>query len=315
MVNTEGTSWVDLWSNSPFLERQCPASLVVEGLLEKCRPPLSIGTTVCANYLDEAKLYYSLDTPPASALGGKLVPFKEILESIMAPKCVANVMDLVCNSWFRTCQEVKGDWVPSLMCRSDCEQHMEVWNACVANIGADAVLKKNFEAKMHFLTNLMGEIFNSKLFSFDFAAGDKGGWAPFTLFRCDVSGGVLGEISHEDRVSAFLLGRHPFKENVFSKKLSPFFPVGMSPEALYPDTASSYTDPDSGRLYDEVPCHHLPEYAIDELVCPDGFLPPIDPSNPRRCLLPCPVPAFTESQYTTMWAAYSAVGTRGVWLE
>ena len=134
------------------------------------------------------------------------------------------------------------------------------------------------------------------------------------MFRCEY-GEVLGEISHEDRVSAFLLGRHPFKENVFSKKLSPFFPVGMSPEALYPDTASSCTDLDSGRLYDEVPCHHLPEYAIDELVCPDGFLPPVDPSNPRRCLLPCPVPAFTESQYTTMWAAYSAVGTLGLLLN
>ena len=74
------------------------------------------------------------------------------------------VMDLVCNSIFKECQEVGDRWVPSLICRrfevriyrrnlfrshpfgdilcSDCEQHLQVWKDCIAPIESDEDFQK-----------------------------------------------------------------------------------------------------------------------------------------------------------------------------
>jgi hypothetical protein len=330
MVNVAGASWMTEAQDNRLeqtvghlpLEKtrfssknhSCPDSLVDGGFLQKCRP-LHSRNTICANYLNETTMYYSLDTPP-SDLENLFEPAFEILESVMVPDCVANVMNLMCNSWFKPCQEIEGDWVPSLLCRSDCERHLQVWNECVANIGAVASLKNTFAHKMDQLTDEMGyQLDSSGKFAFDFPSNDGRKRPPFTLSQCDVTGGTLDDIPDENRISAFLLGRHPYKEHAFGKKYSPYFPEGMSLEAMYPEVASSYEDPDRGRLYSNVPCHHLEDYRVDETECPDGFLPPVDPRNPRRCISPCPVPAFSEAQYTTMWMASSVAGLFGLLLN
>jgi hypothetical protein len=317
--------WIDVWTSGSQENviplQMCPASLTSGGIVEKCRPLRSAGA--CESYLGEGGMYYILDTPWAklsTTTGANYIThLHDILDTVMSPNCVSNVMDLACNSLFKTCSQVEGDWVPSLLCQSDCEKHFEVWGNCVENIEADPFLKEDFAAQMHFLTNSLGDIFNDHLqYDFGFPTENlpNGEWSPFGLLQCSGRAQFrVDRIPDEDRVTAFILGGHPFMENVHFYKYSSFFPEGMSEEWLYPETATTYTNPEDGRVYSEVPCYHLPDYSVEEVACPGGFLPPTDASNPRVCILPCPVPAFSDSEYSTMFMASSAIGLFGMLLN
>jgi hypothetical protein len=78
----------------------------------------------------------------------------DIIESAMNPTCASNVMSLVCHSWFRECKQVDGGatgdqrWLPSLICRSECEKHQKIWATCLEDLDKNPAAKNNFETQM-----------------------------------------------------------------------------------------------------------------------------------------------------------------------
>ena len=61
---------------------------------------------------------------------------------------------LNCHSTFRECAQVEVEdgtdarnkiWLPSLLCRSECEHHYEIWETCLAEIEADPTAKRAFD--------------------------------------------------------------------------------------------------------------------------------------------------------------------------
>jgi hypothetical protein len=59
---------------------------------------------------------------------------------------------LNCHSSFRECAQVEDGtaarnkmWLPSLLCRSECERHYEIWETCLAEIEADATANRAFD--------------------------------------------------------------------------------------------------------------------------------------------------------------------------
>jgi hypothetical protein len=98
------------------------------------------------------------DNPDIGSIGplgfsplGKLA---DIIESAMNPTCASNVMSLVCHSWFKECKQVDGrstgnkKWLPSLLCRSECEKHQQVWGTCLEDLDKDPAAKSAFEKQM-----------------------------------------------------------------------------------------------------------------------------------------------------------------------
>ena len=76
-----------------------------------------------------------------------------IVDSGMNAKCTANVMASVCHAVFKECRQVEDEtgqklWLPSLLCRSECDRKKMIWDECVANIQADAAAAKAFETQM-----------------------------------------------------------------------------------------------------------------------------------------------------------------------
>ena len=77
-----------------------------------------------------------------------------IIESAMNPTCASNVMSLLCRTAFRECKQVQDEagssliWMPSLMCRSECERHFETWNSCLNALEKDPDAKQHFDTQM-----------------------------------------------------------------------------------------------------------------------------------------------------------------------
>jgi hypothetical protein len=101
-----------------------------------------------------------------------------IIEGAMNPTCASNVMSLVCHSFFKECRQVEatgsggraGRLRPSLLCQSECEKHLETWNACLGALDFDnnPVAKKTFHDQMIaavWYTRLLSNV--SNLFSLD----------------------------------------------------------------------------------------------------------------------------------------------------
>jgi hypothetical protein len=230
----------------------------------------------------------------------------------MRLECSSNLTSLLCGAAFRTCVEVfdaNGDsaWVPSLTCERDCEVISSVWNECVANINSDPDVKRNFEnvmqtlgTKLHAFLGLFAELgFIDRA-----PAIPVGGFNALHPFRCDVSGGNIDDIQDEDWVRAVLLGRWPSTSHTSGLPVwSNQFPAGMATDRLYPVSSSVYTLPD-GRGEVDVACSSLAStMAKKARVCPDPWLQPtIDSKNsPKTCVLPCPLPAFSDGEYDLMW--------------
>ena len=128
-----------------FPEQECPASQTAGGYItEQCRPFQYFSEKnleVCFPFLSNTSTYYLLDSPdldtyPHSYVAG----MADLMKTVLNAECLSNVLAVVCHSWFRECREVSkptGDektWVPSLLCRSECEKHLDVWNKCVADM-------------------------------------------------------------------------------------------------------------------------------------------------------------------------------------
>jgi hypothetical protein len=60
----------------------------------------------------------------------------------------------------------------------------------------------------------------------------------------------------------------------------------------------------------------IEENIEDSIIeCPKPFVPPIDADHPELCILPCPVPAFEDSEYSVMWIVASIIGMIGLVLN
>ena len=83
-----------------------------------------------------------------------------IIESAMNPTCASNVMSLVCHAMFKECKPVDGGstenrrWLPSLLCRSECNKHWETWNTCLKGLE----LNNNPAAKSAFETQMLAAV-------------------------------------------------------------------------------------------------------------------------------------------------------------
>jgi hypothetical protein len=69
---------------------------------------------------------------------------------------------------------------------------------------------------------------------------------------------------------------------------------------MYPEASVVYTDT-NGTTYD-VPCY-VPGKAkeVSDADCPAPFVHPHADDHAEICILPCPVPAYTDDEYTLMW--------------
>jgi hypothetical protein len=81
----------------------------------------------------------------------------ETVYSAMNPTCASNVVSLMCHTFFRECAPVNDKlnggirWLPSLLCRSECDKHWETWNKCVADLNADPEGKNYFKTQVQSL--------------------------------------------------------------------------------------------------------------------------------------------------------------------
>jgi hypothetical protein len=144
----------------------------------------------------------------------------------------------------------------------------------------------------------------------DFPTPEFSSWAPR---KCDATA-FLGDIPAGERLKAFYLGQHPVTDPAHPRSVE--FPLGMSKNELFPQLSSEYTDPATGVLY-TVPCY-IPATEADTkdtTVCPFPFVRPIGDDHPRNCIQPCPVPAYSDDQYTQMWVLSSAVAVAGLILN
>ena len=140
-------------------------------------------------------------------------------------------------------------------------------------------------------------------------------WSAFSLFECDVLAGDLKDLPDADTVSAVLFGRIFVEDPAVDKRQESFsYPEGMVDGPLYPDMISTFIDPEDDRVF-KVPCHNLPDYDVQRAECAAPFLQPIDANHREQCILPCPVPAFTEGQYSTMWILTTSIGMVGLGLN
>jgi hypothetical protein len=135
--------------------------------------------------LDDARIKYF-------GKGGfsKFSQFGEGIKAVMSAECSSNVLSLFCRSQFRECGQVEDTsyeeamWVPSLMCRSECERHYGIWNQCVADLEKDPVNKAAFNDMMQ------------KLVAIVFLVEDRTFYNNIFYSNSDVAGGWRGSTSY-----------------------------------------------------------------------------------------------------------------------
>ena len=93
------------------------------------------------------------------------------------------------------------------------------------------------------------------------------------------------------------------------QQVSIYFPEHVNTTFLYPVTSASYTGPLGTH---EVPCH-VPGAAaeIPKIDCPYPFVNPLAKDHLESCIQPCPVQAYDDGEYTTMWALSNGIGIVG----
>jgi hypothetical protein len=120
-----------------------PVDFVLALLLLFSHSPFSQGTTPWLDYKNFHVTRFSL-----------MKQISDIVESAMNPTCASNVMEFLCHTWFKECTPFVGKstgnqlWLPSPLCRSECERHWNVWNECVGALETDEDLKNKFDAQM-----------------------------------------------------------------------------------------------------------------------------------------------------------------------
>jgi hypothetical protein len=73
----------------------------------------------------------------------------DILGNSMNSACASNVVALLCHTAFRECRPAEnGAWIPSLLCRSECDQHVNIWNECLQDLEAEPDVYRSFSSQM-----------------------------------------------------------------------------------------------------------------------------------------------------------------------
>jgi hypothetical protein len=91
------------------------------------------------------------------------------------------------------------------------------------------------------------------------------------------------------------------------------FPEGLASDFLYPETSVVYTKAD-GTTYD-VSCFAYGVMEVPKVDCPYPFVNPLSSENVQGCIQPCPVQAYTEDEYTSMWRWFNGIGMVGLILN
>ncbi len=140
---------------------------------------------------------------------------------------------------------------------------------------------------------------------------------PFHL-ECDVSADPE-KIGASEVANAFIFGRLPnyAPHNGATMQFSLFFPRGMATDAVFPESSSSYTDPDTGIMY-ESPCF-IPKAVVAQIEndeCPYPFVAPSSHyMGEGSCIKPCPVPTYSDREYHIMWVVSSVPACLGLVLN
>jgi hypothetical protein len=238
----------------------------------------------------------------------------------MNQRCASNVISLLCLAAFKECKEVEDPatnaplWLPSLMCRSECEARKKVWDECVGALEFDAVAKSKFDAAMLALVSAMEfstrAIFNVRL---DDPPGTLDYSIPFRELPCDSPGGDLAAISASESVTSFLHGQYPLGPTQFGT-YSWAFPPQTSAEFLYPEAYSVHTT--AAGFAVRVPCF-VPGKPQDvvPIHCPAPFVNALDSLFLSSCVKPCPVPIYTEDELRLMWVFFCVIGVVGLCLN
>jgi hypothetical protein len=146
----------------------------------------------------------------------------------------------------------------------------------------------------------------------------------------------VGQIEAADTAIAWTLAQLPFISETMVVALS--WPKNVEPQDLYPVAASTYTLPTGTTV--EVPCFALNKIVkVEQAECPDSFVNPLDPDHGPPCVKvlhgpafvdplrvfsflcheshtqPCPVAAYTDNEYTLMWAVTNTLGLIGLGLN
>jgi hypothetical protein len=243
----------------------------------------------------------------------------------MNPTCAANVVSLICHSVFRECKQVQDKvngipfWLPSLLCRSECEQHWETWNTCLDNLEQDQ------KAKVHFDKQMLNLVFTFVPRFLRDQIREEDIYGPFRLLECD-SPGTTNALSlfDEDYWTATFWGQFPANSgNIFeiavaktnyNSQISWLFPPNMETTFLYPEVSSKYTLPDGSTT--DVACF-VPGEAKEtpKIECPFPFVNPVAKDHLESCIQPCPVQAYSKEEYTLMWVISNGVGLIGFLLN
>jgi hypothetical protein len=280
----------------------------------------------CHPYLSDDRTYYLVDTPDIDDTESNngvsnFAQFTDIVEIAMNPKCAANVVSLMCHTTFKECTEIVDEskptgslWVPSLLCRSECERHLAIWDQCLQNVGADPEAKETFDTQMLALVDLT-HAFSKGMFSTGALPDGAGYRSSFRLLQCDAQGGQNDQIPDEDSAIAFLLGqsRQSSKHPVFGTS-SIYYPFDMADGFLYPEVSSMYVSVD-GKEYESSCFVPRKASAVAKADCPYPFVNPIDENHLQSCIQACPTAAYTNEEYDTMWTVSVCIGTLGFGLN
>ncbi len=238
--------------------------------------------------------------------GNDISTFNNLLKGALSQECYAEMASFICNTYYRPCSEVKdanGDrtWVPSLLCRSECETLNTVWNICMVELQKKPVEYEGFVASLQQTASqllstmtLLG-VFGIK--TMPVADKELNLFAPLA---CDITGGVAEDLDPKDWFRSHIFGRNPADNDPGGKKIvqSNDFPTGMAKTSLFPKSSSEYTLPD-GTTHD-IACTVRSFAEAEAVECPAPFLPPVKESA-VSCVMPCPITAFSDGEYTLMW--------------
>jgi hypothetical protein len=106
-----------------------------------------------------------LDDEASPAGVSMIMTGAEIIYSAMNPTCASNVVSLICHAVFKECVPVIDKlhggtrWLPSLLCRSECDKHWDTWNKCVTDLVADPEGRTNFNTQMQSLVSHKTTVF------------------------------------------------------------------------------------------------------------------------------------------------------------
>jgi hypothetical protein len=91
------------------------------------------------------------------------------------------------------------------------------------------------------------------------------------------------------------------------------FPAGLASDFLYPEKSVAYTEAD-GSTYN-VACFDYGVVEVQKVDCPYPFVNPLSSENVQSCIQPCPVQAYTDDEYSSMWRWSNGIGMAGLLLN